>query len=161
MSHATSLETEQARLPYSTIAIFSAGVLAGAVIWLASPWLTGEREPWDADGPAYEVYLATVGLIAGAVRPRRSWICPLGVALGQVIGMLACTERIGPLAPLGLFFFVPLMSLVSLAGVVVSEQCLVPSLVGSWRAFAVTRRERAALTSVREGRDLKIVAFIL
>jgi hypothetical protein len=41
-----------------------------AVIWAASPALTGRTEPWDAENPYYLAALAALGIAAGAARWR-------------------------------------------------------------------------------------------
>jgi hypothetical protein len=119
-------------------------IAAGAFIWFASPWLTGEIEPWNASNNVYWVYLLAVGLVAGAADPRRFWICPIGVFLGQIIG-ICCVSKLGPLAPIGFLFFVPATSLVSLIGAVVGG--LSGAIV---RKLVAWRRKRRPISSSLE-----------
>jgi hypothetical protein len=44
---------------------FAIAVSAGALIWAASPSVTGASEPWDADGSYYVGALAVVGFCLG------------------------------------------------------------------------------------------------
>lgn len=96
-------------------AVIALGMGAGAFVWFASPWLTGELEPWDAEGSFYYWYLFAVGIVAGALAPRWLWAFPLGIYAGQFVGMCNL-PKFGPLMALGFFFMLPLMSLFSLGG---------------------------------------------
>ena len=91
------------------------GAVAGFFLWAASPQLTGHEEPWDGDFGFYLCYLLAVGVLAGIAMPRHFWACPVGLYVGQALAMLLLFE-IGSLAPLGLFFVLPAVSGLSLAG---------------------------------------------
>jgi hypothetical protein len=62
-----------------------AGAAGGAVIWLASPLVTGYREPWDAPGPYYALSLGGLGVLLGALVPRLFWLAPLAGFGGQFV----------------------------------------------------------------------------
>ncbi len=62
------------------------GAICGAVIWGASPVLTGQLEPWDAPGLYYVGGVVVSGVIVGALAPPRSlWLGPLAIGLGQAV----------------------------------------------------------------------------
>lgn len=82
---------------------FSVAALAGASIWVLSPWLAGHREPWDADGPFYFLALAAAGSITGLLVPRPRWAHFAGAFAGQLIYILLFLP-IGPLLVLGVGF---------------------------------------------------------
>jgi hypothetical protein len=86
--------------PASTLAISAA---AAALVWALSPWLTGQLEPWDADGPFFAGALVVAGALAGAIAPRPIWAHYVGAFGGQVVyGLVAL--RVGPLFVLGAIF---------------------------------------------------------
>ncbi len=62
--------------------------VAGALVWVLSPWLTGQREPWDAAGFYYVGALLVAGLVAGLLAPRPLWAHYLGALGGQLIYLL-------------------------------------------------------------------------
>ncbi len=84
----------------ATLAISAA---AAALIWVLSPWLTGQLEPWDADGPFYIGSLAVAGALSGALTPRPRWAHYVGAFAGQLIYELVAL-RVGPLFVLGVVF---------------------------------------------------------
>ena len=91
----------------------------GAVIWLASSYITGEQEPWDAHSLVYPLSLFVAGFIGAALIPRRFWLAAVAVWAGQTIGFLWCvftSADAGGLWPLGLVIALPLYSLLSLFG---------------------------------------------
>lgn len=88
--------------------------LASAAIWALSSWVTGQKEPWDADGFYYFVSLLVAGLISGAIAPRPLWAQYAGSVAGQAIYELLFL-KIGPLFVLGLGFLL-VYSLLFLAG---------------------------------------------
>jgi hypothetical protein len=77
--------------------------IAGALVWALSPWLTGHREPWDADGFFYVGALIVAGSAAGAITPRPLWALYLGALTGQ-LGYELIFLRLGPLFFLGAAF---------------------------------------------------------
>jgi hypothetical protein len=82
---------------------FVVAALLGATIWLASPWVTGHKEPWDADGIFYLGALVVTGLIAGVVSPKPLWAHYFGSFIGQLsYGLLFL--RVGPLVFVGVGF---------------------------------------------------------
>ena len=86
----------------------------GVLIWVMSPVITGEIEPWDAESPYYFVSLLVAGLIVGALIPRHVWAVLLGIVVGQLIYMLIFLP-LGPLTPLGIIFMA-VYGLLSLIG---------------------------------------------
>lgn len=97
------------------VAPFAFGALAGIVLWVASSAITGHKEPWDGDFGFYLCYLLVIGFLAGLAVPRYFWACPVGLYVGQALSMLLLLE-FGSLAPLGLFFVLPAVCGLSLAG---------------------------------------------
>ena len=101
------------------------GAIAGFFVWAVSPWLTGHKEPWDADGPLYRAlaipyyfwYVFAVGVVAGAAIPRWFWACPVGMYIGQANAIILLL-RPDPLseALLGFLVMLPLMSGLTLMG---------------------------------------------
>lgn len=89
-------------------------VLLGAAIWHYSPRVTGHAEPWDSPTPYYLVALFVAGVAAGAVDPRRFWLAPTGVYVGQFAYMAAFLPG-GSLMILGMVFMVG-ATIASLAG---------------------------------------------
>lgn len=82
---------------------FVVAAMLGATIWLASPWVTGQKEPWDADGIFYLGALVVTGLIAGFVSPKPLWAHYLGSFIGQLsYGVLFL--KVGPLVFIGVAF---------------------------------------------------------
>jgi len=52
----------------SWLLAFVIAALAGTAIWLLSPWLAGQGEPWDA-GLYYSGALLAAGLVSGFAAP--------------------------------------------------------------------------------------------
>ena len=108
-------------LKYHTlcVSLFTACNAFGALIWLASPYFTGQKEPWDSPTLYYTGCLVLGGTAAGCLLPKRFLLWPVGIWVGQAVGFLWCmhlNQRIAPLAPLGFIFFLPIYSLWSLLG---------------------------------------------
>jgi hypothetical protein len=83
------------------------GVGLGAAIWLISPLITGQREPWDAEGGYYPAALLGAGILGGVVTPRHWLAVALGVFGGQVmvlLGGVMAEPASGGLWPLGILF---------------------------------------------------------
>lgn len=93
-------ETRVTSRGVATLAISAA---AAALIWVVSPWLTGQLEPWDADGPFYIGALAVAGALSGALAPRPRWAHYVGAFAGQLVYELVAL-RVGPLFVLGAVF---------------------------------------------------------
>ena len=81
----------------------SVSAVAGALVWVLSPWLVGHREPWDADGHFYPLALVVAGSIAGLLAPRPLWAHYVGALVGQ-LGYELLFLHIGPLFVLGAAF---------------------------------------------------------
>jgi hypothetical protein len=82
---------------------FMVAAVTSALVWAASPWLTGQREPWDADFPFYFVALLVAGAVSGTLAPKPLWAHYLGSFIGQLSYELIFL-RIGPLFVLGAMF---------------------------------------------------------
>jgi len=82
---------------------FTVAALTSALVWVASPWLTGQREPWDAEFPFYFVALLVSGAVAGGLAPKPLWAHYLGSFIGQ-LSYEAIILKIGPLFVLGAMF---------------------------------------------------------
>ena len=65
--------------------VLLAGTAGGALIWLASPLVTGYREPWDSPGPYYMLSLGTLGAVLGALAPRLFWLAALAGLCGEFL----------------------------------------------------------------------------
>lgn len=82
---------------------FVSALVTGALVWAASPWLTDQREPWDATFPYYLLALLVAGAIAGGLVPKPLWAHYLGAFTGQ-LGYELIFLKIGPLFVLGAVF---------------------------------------------------------
>jgi hypothetical protein len=91
----------------SPLAILAIAASVGAAIWVGSPFITGEPEPWDAEkGLTFLYYpgaLFLAGLACGFVTPRRPFMVYAGLVAGQASYMLLVLPG-GPLVVLGLVF---------------------------------------------------------
>lgn len=85
------------------IPAFAIAAVTSALIWAASPWLTGQREPWDADFPFYPAALLLAGAIAGGLAPKPLWAHYAGAVTGQ-LGYELIFLKIGALFLLGTVF---------------------------------------------------------
>jgi len=61
-------------------------MVTGALIWAASPRVTGASEPWDAAGFYHVGALALAGCVIGLVAPKRSAV-DVGYLLSVHIGV--------------------------------------------------------------------------
>jgi hypothetical protein len=97
--------------------LFGLSALLGGLIWLLSPVLTGQQEPWDASPSYYCSGLVVAGFIPACLSARRFWLWAAGAWVGQLVGFVLVIMRYGagPLWPLGLVFLC-FYSLLSLAG---------------------------------------------
>ena len=93
------MKSRSARLAFATSA------LTCALVWAASPWFTGRREPWDADSSFYLSSLMIAGAVTGALTPKPIWALYLGAIAGQLSYQLLFL-KVGPLLPLGVLFLV-------------------------------------------------------
>ena len=91
----------------------------GAAIWVASPFVTGRREPWDAHSPYYILALAGAGFVTGWLEPSRAWRWALAIYAGQCLAVIALTSVRGDdlrlFVPLGMIALA-MYTLLSLAG---------------------------------------------
>jgi len=93
-------------------------VLVGVFVWVASPYATGQSDPWSA--PRFFIgSLFIGGFVAGLFAPRRFWLWADGIWLGQIIGFVWCiatSPRVGPPAPIAFFIYLPATSVWGLFG---------------------------------------------
>ncbi len=86
--------------------MFVLAMALGAAIWLASPYVTGRREPWDAHSPYYIIALFGAGMVMGLLEPRRFWRWPVAIYAGQCAAVLALTwvrhDDLGLFVPMGM-----------------------------------------------------------
>lgn len=86
-------------------------VFAGFLIWIASPFLTGHEEPWDAKGLYCVASLFVSGGIAGLLgTPRNFWLWPIALWVGQsLFGLHGFLRDLGffPGGSAGMNFFIP------------------------------------------------------
>lgn len=85
------------------IPAFAIAAVTGALVWAAAPWLTGQREPWDAAFPFYLLALLLAGAIAGGLAPKPLWAHYGGALTGQ-LGYEMIFLKPGPLFMLGAVF---------------------------------------------------------
>lgn len=101
-------------------ATFLIAAFASAVVWALSPWLSGHREPWDADGVFYAAALAVAGSVAGLLSPRPLWAHYLGAFVGQ-LGYELLALPVGPLFLLGALFLLGYSVVFAVAAAVVGK----------------------------------------
>jgi hypothetical protein len=77
--------------------------IAVGLVWASSPWLVGQREPWDADVRFYPFALFVVGSLAGLLSPRPLWAHYVGSVVGAV-AYEVLRLSVGPLFVLGMAF---------------------------------------------------------
>mgnify|MGYP001563853319 CR=1 FL=1 len=100
--------------------IFMLSIGLGLLIWTLSPMLAGHREPWDAQGPYYMVSLFIAGLVPALIEPKRFWVWPIGVYLGQVLFII------------GASFLLPYAGAnLAAAGIVIMVFYMVPTVIGA------------------------------
>jgi hypothetical protein len=83
------------------------GLALGAGIWLLSPVVTGNREPWDAEGGYYPGALLLAGIVGGLAAPQYWAGVAIGIFAGQAVvllGGVVAEPANGGLWPLGLLF---------------------------------------------------------
>lgn len=64
--------------------LLATGTLLGVAVWVFSPWLTGEVEPWDHAAAWLASWIA-IAVAGGLVGRLRGVLLPLGYALGQML----------------------------------------------------------------------------
>jgi hypothetical protein len=97
---------------------FLLGTALGVAIWLLSPFVTGHREPWDAEGGYYFSALLLAGVLGGLVLPEYWGSLAIGIFAGQaavLVGGVVVEPASGGLWPLGLVFLA-FYSVVGLVG---------------------------------------------
>jgi len=99
------------------------GVILGLLIWVLSPILTGELEPWDAQKNAkyYPIALFLCGFIACIPYPHKYLSATFGVFVGQILFLLFF--RFGPFILIGTMM-VALYNFVALFGALFCSKLL-------------------------------------
>jgi hypothetical protein len=93
---------------------------AGALIWASSPWLTGHREPWDAEGFFYVGALTVAGAGAGALASKPLWAHYVGAFTGQLVYETLFLKP-GPLFIVGIVFLLGYSVVFALAAAVAGQ----------------------------------------
>lgn len=73
-----------------------AGLTCGAIVWGASPLLTGMREPFDSDTLYYPVAIFFSGVVASLPGPRYWWLSVPAVFLGEHLYALIAYPDLRP-----------------------------------------------------------------
>lgn len=119
--------------------LLALGITLGVGIWLASPWLIGTAEPWDAEAPIWGASWLGVALLGGLFG-RLSGVClPVGYALGQFL--ITIRSPLGEFGLLGWSF---------IAGYAVAAILVALAVIG---CIQLVRRIRALARSRRAGRE--------
>ncbi|MBI4342841.1 MAG: hypothetical protein HY599_05705 [Candidatus Omnitrophica bacterium] len=100
---------------------FVLAMVLGAFIWAASPYVTGQVEPWDAETLYYPIALMSAGAMVALLEPRRFWLWPIAICVGQFAAIVVLMF-VRP--PVGVNFFFPI-------GMITLAIYMVPSLIGS------------------------------
>jgi hypothetical protein len=98
--------------------------VAGALMWASSPWLTGHREPWGADGFFYVGAMAVAGAVAGVLAPKPLWAHYVGAFTGQLM-YEALFLKTGPLFIVGVVFLLGYSVIFALAASIAARVRLV------------------------------------
>ena len=99
---------------------FLVAVVASALVWASSPWLTGYQEPWDVEGLHYVIALVVAGSVAGALVPKPLWAHYLGAFIGQLIYEVLFL-KLGPLFAAGIVFLLGYSVVFTLAAAVAAH----------------------------------------
>ena len=75
------------------LALFAVGAALGGAIWVLSPWLTGAKEPWDADVPVWPLSWIAVAIGGGLTGRALGILLPLGYAAGQMVTTLGAVLK--------------------------------------------------------------------
>lgn len=102
----------EAEGPVKTPIPLIAGMGIGFALWVSSRGLVASAHPFEAKSPLILACLFVAGACLGAGWPDRLWVGPLGLYLGQAMGLLGQKVWLTELAPaepaaLGLLFLVP------------------------------------------------------
>ncbi len=99
---------------------FILAAIVSAAIWASSPLVTGQEEPWDAEGFFYIGSLFAAGVISGFPIPKPLWAHYLGSVVGQLAYQLIFLP-LGPLLILGAGFLLG-YSLLFLVGALIGSR---------------------------------------
>lgn len=81
------------------LCVLALGFILGASIWLASPMITGTREPWDSRSAYFYVALLACGLILALTNRRWFWLGVAGLYVGQLLVMFIRPQHGHEIAP--------------------------------------------------------------
>ncbi len=74
--------------------VLAAGLVCGALVWAASPLVTGVREPFDSDSLYYPAAMFLAGVLASLPAPRFWWLAVVAVFLGEhLYGFIAYPDQ--------------------------------------------------------------------
>jgi len=79
------------------------GISLGLAIWILSPMLLGNVEPWDPSLPVWSVSWLVIGILGGLTRRARGVFLPVGYGLGQMLITIR-SPFIGQFGALGWLF---------------------------------------------------------
>lgn len=71
-----------------------AGILIGFGIWVSSPVIVGQIEPWDAEWPYYVAVMVVAGALLELVQTRRKAFVFISLWAGQCIALLLPPHQI-------------------------------------------------------------------
>ena len=104
------------------------GFLLGIGLWLGSRWFTGTYQPWSSAKPTYVFVLFVVGLLLGVLNPKEFGYGPLGLYLGEAIGLASQGYLVSPSDPPVIYpiacVFLASYSLVAFGGAAVAATVL-------------------------------------
>lgn len=113
---------------------FLVSVIFAILIWLASPVITGYKEPWDANNFYYVTALVLTGIISGFLSPAPLWKYYVGALIGQIVYLLLISGA-DALVLVGFIFLTGYTLLV-----------LLGAAVGKWLKKRFNKRETIAKT---------------
>jgi len=99
---------------------FILAAIVSAAIWVLSPLVSGQEEPWDAEGFFYIGSLIALGGISGFSLPKPLWAHYSGSVVGQLSYELIFLP-LGPLFILGVGFLLG-YSLLFLVGALIGSR---------------------------------------
>ena len=76
--------TCQTESPFEILIPLSVGIVLGWIVWSASPFVTGQAEPWDSMAAYYSGSLFASGFLSSIFWKRGIYLGPIGIFIGQV-----------------------------------------------------------------------------
>ena len=81
------------------IAPVALGISLGWIVWLASPFVTGDAEPWDSMTFYYSGSLLASGFVSSIFWKRGFYLGPIGIFIGQIAYMWTFSGKGFPIFP--------------------------------------------------------------